>query len=86
MKTRLPARFSAVDTNILVTIAEHRKVDLDDLARLITVLPPRGRVVAEYIIASERERAKMVLPPDLEAAAIAFLDASPINGSSSPPG
>lgn len=86
MKTRLPARFSAVDTNILVTIAEHRKVDLDDLARLITVLPPRGRVVAEYIIASERERAKMVLPPDLEAAAIAFLDASPTNGSSSPPG
>ncbi len=86
MKTRLPARFSVANTSILEIIAEYQEVDLDDLARLITVLTPRGRVVAEYIIASERERAKMVLPPDLEAAAIAFLDASPTNGSSLPPG
>lgn len=69
MKIPKLARFGLQRGSLLAIVAEHRLVSFISTSRLITLLTPRERLVADYMIATPVEQRKMKLSPELKEAA-----------------
>lgn len=67
------ARFGLRRVTLLAVIAEHRLVAPLSTSRLMTLLRPRERRVAMYIVAEPADRKKMDLPSELRMAAEALI-------------
>ncbi len=63
------SRFGLRQLTILAIVAQHRRCNSPQNLRMMTLLRPRERRVADYLIADPRSRRQMKLPPKLKYAA-----------------